>query len=47
MTSQQGRLNKTYCQLIKSEWNFLEHFAIYVKIVYIQISMDFNIKHVC
>ena len=27
--------------------NFLEHFAIYVRSVYVQFQLDFNIKHVC
>ena len=47
MTSQQGRLYKTYYQLVKSRSNFQEHFAAYVRSVYIQISMDFSLKHVC
>ena len=38
---------KSFSKLVKSQWNFLEHFAIYVRSVYIQIQMNFNIKHVC
>ena len=45
-TSQQGRLNKTYCQLVKSPWNFVEHFICSLQSAYIQIQMDFNIEHV-
>ena len=31
---------------MKSQWNFVEHFAIYVKSIYIQIQLDFNIEHI-
>ena len=43
ITSQQGRLHKTYCQLLKSQRNFLEH----EKTLCIQIQVDFIINHVC
>ena len=41
MTSQQGKLFENYSQLIESQ-----QFAIYVISAYIQIQMNFNIKHV-
>ena len=44
--SPEGRLDKTYRQLVKSYWNFLEHFAINVRNVYLKIHIDFNIEHV-
>ena len=47
MMSQQDRPYKTYCQLVKFQYNFLEYFAIYVRSVYLQNQIDFNIKHVC
>ena len=37
MTSKQGRLYKIYCQVVKSQWNFLEHLEIYVKSINIQV----------
>ena len=48
MTSEQGRLYKTYCQLVKSQYNFLQTLGnlLYVRNAYIQIQMDSDIKHV-
>ena len=47
MTSQQDRLYETFYQLVKSQWNFFKYTAIDAIIVYIQIHMDFDIKHFC
>ena len=35
MTSKQSRLCRTSCQLVKVQWNYLEHFTIYVGSIYI------------
>ena len=46
MMSQQARLYKVYRQQVDIN-KILEHLAIYVRRVYIQIRMDFNSKHLC
>ena len=48
MTSQQARLYKAYQTVGKLSINkILEHLAIYVRCVCIQIRMNFNIKYLC